>query len=143
MEKPVLVEQYSDNGEFSHWHLVDKDGSVLWSSFPEETEARGQKISSLNVPFILLPTKEELNDYVKSFGRGKPNGVLSSTAEQMQKDFMNGSTHMYNKIKILLRKAFEAGCEVYYDDNDGMTTMSQSLVEIMFNEWCKDNNIIN
>lgn len=46
MEKPIIDEQYTDNGEFSHWHLIDQEtGCVLWSSFPEETIARGQKIN--------------------------------------------------------------------------------------------------
>ncbi len=45
--KPLLVNQYADNGEFSHWHLIDdSDGKVLWSSFPEETEAKGQTIAA-------------------------------------------------------------------------------------------------
>jgi hypothetical protein len=45
MEKPILTEQYSDNGEFSHWHLIEnRTGKVLWSSFPEETIAQGQRI---------------------------------------------------------------------------------------------------
>ena len=49
MEKPIVVEQYADNGEFSHWHLIDpQTGCVMWSSFPEETEAQGQKIISFN-----------------------------------------------------------------------------------------------
>lgn len=46
MSKPILDEQFSDNGEHSHWHLTNEYGQVLWSSFPEETRARGQKIRS-------------------------------------------------------------------------------------------------
>jgi len=47
MDKPIIVEQYADNGEFSHWHLIDtQTGCVMWSSFPEESEAKGQKIIS-------------------------------------------------------------------------------------------------
>ena len=49
MRKPILEDQYADNGEFSHWHLIaPEDGRVLWSSFPEETVAGGQKIHSSN-----------------------------------------------------------------------------------------------
>jgi len=33
MNKPVIIEQYADNGDFSHYELIDKDnGQVLWSS---------------------------------------------------------------------------------------------------------------
>lgn len=46
MNKPILDEQFSDNGEHSHWHLINSEGEVLWSDFPEETRARGQKIES-------------------------------------------------------------------------------------------------
>lgn len=53
MNKPIIVEQYADNGEFSHWHLIKVEtGEVLWSSFPEETIAQGQKIISSNLPVI-------------------------------------------------------------------------------------------
>lgn len=45
---PILVEQYADNGEFSHLHLIEQEtGEVLWSSFPKETIAKGQKIKSI------------------------------------------------------------------------------------------------
>ena len=33
MEKPILVERFSDNGEHSHWELIDKNGEVLWDSW--------------------------------------------------------------------------------------------------------------
>lgn len=29
--KPILVERYADNGEHSHWELIDESGSLLWS----------------------------------------------------------------------------------------------------------------
>ena len=35
--KPFLVEAFADNGEHSHWRLIDNNtGDLLWSSFPEE-----------------------------------------------------------------------------------------------------------
>jgi hypothetical protein len=46
MEKPILIEAFADNGELSHWELIDtENGSVLWTSFPEETIAKGQSIN--------------------------------------------------------------------------------------------------
>lgn len=51
MERPILVDQFADNGDLSHWHLVNAEtGEVLWSSFPEETIARGEKISGAVSP---------------------------------------------------------------------------------------------
>lgn len=62
MDKPIIIEQYADNGEFSHWHLIKEEtGEVLWSSFPEETIAQGQKIISSNLPVIKsLPDSDEI-----------------------------------------------------------------------------------
>ncbi len=61
IEKPIIVEQFADNGEFSHWHLIDpKTGNVMWSSFPEETLARGQKIISYN-EIIDMHIEQEVN----------------------------------------------------------------------------------
>lgn len=31
MKKPTLVERFADNGEHSHWDLVDENGYTLWS----------------------------------------------------------------------------------------------------------------
>ncbi len=30
MNKPTIVERYADNGEHSHWELVNDNGEVLW-----------------------------------------------------------------------------------------------------------------
>lgn len=78
MKKPILVEQYADNGEFSHWHLIEpEDGGVLWSSFPEETKAQGQKIIS-SKPLVSgsLPP-----DYHFSNEHGKEVTVLTIKGE--------------------------------------------------------------
>ncbi len=37
--------------------------------------------------------------------------------------------------KEILKAAFEAGAELYYNDNDGRTTMAQSLLTKKFGEW--------
>lgn len=34
-----------------------------------------------------------------------------------------------------MKDAFESGCEVYYDDNDGRTTMAQTVVDTAFNNF--------
>lgn len=32
--KPILYERFNDNGEFSHYELIDnRDGSVLWVEY--------------------------------------------------------------------------------------------------------------
>ena len=36
-DKPVVSEAFADNGEHSHWRLIDREtGKLLWSEFPEE-----------------------------------------------------------------------------------------------------------
>jgi len=47
MEKPVVNEVFTDNGEHSHWNLIDAEtGENLWSEFPEEDLARGHPVKS-------------------------------------------------------------------------------------------------
>jgi hypothetical protein len=48
IEKPVVNEVFTDNGEHSHWNLIDVEtGENLWSEFPEEDLARGFPVKSL------------------------------------------------------------------------------------------------
>ena len=49
MEKPIIIDIFTDNGDLSHYELIDvSTGDVLWSSFPEETIAMGRKINDCN-----------------------------------------------------------------------------------------------
>jgi hypothetical protein len=35
--RPIVCEAFADNGEHSHWRLIDpKTGKLLWSELPEE-----------------------------------------------------------------------------------------------------------
>lgn len=64
--RPLIEEQFADNGGHSHYHLIDTDtGEILWSSFPEETIARGRKIKGYT------NSKESIfNDIKKDLLRG-------------------------------------------------------------------------
>jgi hypothetical protein len=47
VEKPVVNEVFTDNGEHSHWNLIDAEtGENLWSEFPEEDLARGFPVNN-------------------------------------------------------------------------------------------------
>jgi len=36
-DKPIVSEAFADNGEHSHWRLIEPEtGKLLWSGFPEE-----------------------------------------------------------------------------------------------------------
>jgi len=40
--KPIVEEAFADNGEHSHWFLIDPTtGSKIWSEDPEECSAKG------------------------------------------------------------------------------------------------------
>lgn len=44
-EKYVLAEDFADNGEHSHWTLIEtKTGRKLWSENPEECKAKGYPV---------------------------------------------------------------------------------------------------
>lgn len=46
MERPVIIEVYADNGEFSHWALVSREnGEKLWSENPAECKAMGYPVA--------------------------------------------------------------------------------------------------
>jgi len=48
MEKPLVNEVFADNGEHSHWNLIDvKTGANLWSENPIEDKAVGHKVENL------------------------------------------------------------------------------------------------
>ena len=45
MKKPEVIEVYADNGQLSHYALVDTEtGNKLWSEAPEECEAMGHPV---------------------------------------------------------------------------------------------------
>ena len=35
--KPTIIEKFADNGEFSHYELINSDGVVLWAGQEDET----------------------------------------------------------------------------------------------------------
>ena len=38
MKEPKVIEMFADNGEHSHWQLIDEHGEVLWSEEPTEVK---------------------------------------------------------------------------------------------------------
>ena len=49
-----LCEAFADNGEFSHWRIVDIDtGAFVWSQDPEEDFSRGVTIYESDPRLIL------------------------------------------------------------------------------------------
>lgn len=56
MKKPIIVEKFADNGEHSHWEIVDEFGKVYWSEDkPKLTGAQIiEKFDNLSQAFNLL-----------------------------------------------------------------------------------------
>jgi hypothetical protein len=73
--KPIIQEVFADNGEHSHWTLIDpNNGEKLWSADPEECKAMGY-------PVISAPTKAEPAE-------GKtPEEVLNETKKNHKDDW--------------------------------------------------------
>lgn len=83
---PLLIECFADNGEFSHWHLINPEtGTVLWSSFPEETLAGGEKIDGM------------FYELTAAAARPKPP---TPTPEGSEDDFVNRLLAEFNKVGI-------------------------------------------
>ncbi|MEB3150552.1 MAG: hypothetical protein VKL60_16260 [Sphaerospermopsis sp.] len=64
MNRPTVVERYADNGEHSHWDLIDTDtGETLWTGDTEQ----------LHKPDVgrSLPTDDEIRDLLTK--QGIPN----------------------------------------------------------------------
>jgi len=38
MKEPKVIEIFADNGEHSHWQLIDENGEILWSEEPTEVK---------------------------------------------------------------------------------------------------------
>jgi hypothetical protein len=58
-EKPILVERYADNGQFSHWELVDiRTHKTIWT---DSIDAK-----ALPTPSTETPQANAINDYLKN-----------------------------------------------------------------------------
>lgn len=69
--KPLLVEVFSDNGEHSHWTLVNPlDGSKLWSESPEECKSMGYPVKQ-SVNEKLVEALKELVYQVEQYSKGE------------------------------------------------------------------------
>lgn len=44
MEEPKVNEIFADNGEHSHWQLIDANGKILWSEEPIEVKAKKERV---------------------------------------------------------------------------------------------------
>ena len=75
--EPMVQPVYADNGEHSHWCLIDKTtGEKLWSENPEECKAMGHPVKL---------TKEALETLVQLERERKSNDKLMREKETLKK----------------------------------------------------------
>lgn len=67
MKEPKVIEIFADNGEHSHWQLIDENGEILWSEEPNEVKNNAvlPLVSSNNLIIKCLPfgVKELESEY--------------------------------------------------------------------------------
>lgn len=69
--KPQVIDVFSDNGELSHWALIDPETGVkLWSEDPEECKAMGHPVKPSDLKELKDITDEDLIHVAKIL---KPN----------------------------------------------------------------------
>ena len=75
--EPIVQPIYADNGEHSHWCLIDKNtGEKLWSEDPEECKAMGNPVKL---------TKLELETLVQLERERKKSESLREENEKLKK----------------------------------------------------------
>lgn len=61
--EPKVIEVFADNGEHSHYTLIDSEtGDKLWSEYPEECKAKGYPVEQLqpNVQELVERWEQEI-----------------------------------------------------------------------------------
>lgn len=61
-DKPNLIEKFTDNGEHSHYELIDNNGKILWPIPQESSEEEQDQIVSEFFNWITSEEVEELTD---------------------------------------------------------------------------------
>jgi hypothetical protein len=85
MEKPIINEVFTDNGEHSHWELINaENGELLWSEDITESDAiRGEKHIIFNVvPPHAKYNEPPINPFIKCIG------LLDELKEHIVKDYI-------------------------------------------------------
>lgn len=69
MEKPIINEVFSDNGEHSHWELIAAEtGELLWSEDIEESNIRwvGKPLPIEVIPYYTRYQESDKNPFVEN-----------------------------------------------------------------------------
>ena len=62
MNKPVLVERFTDNGEHSHWDLINADtGEMLWTGELNKCAGCGFKVEIGETCYVCIAINLDTN----------------------------------------------------------------------------------
>jgi len=96
MNKPLVIEKFADNGEHSHWEVIDTEGNVLWQESDEHqtptvsaeevldrhlaTDAHGNTI------WIKHKVVDAMNSFAKEFRTPAPEGekIFDKNGDQVK-----------------------------------------------------------
>ena len=52
MKEPKVIEIFADNGEHSHWQLIDSNGNILWSEDPMDMKEKCENCGNMVVKIV-------------------------------------------------------------------------------------------
>lgn len=87
MKKPIVEEVFADNGEHSHWKLIDSaTGETLWEQ-PDDSQNSGKPLVSGSLP--PAPTDDEI----------EANGIEGGLRGAELQLYWEGAVWMRSKAK--------------------------------------------
>jgi hypothetical protein len=110
--KPEIIEVFADNGEHSHWRLVDETGKTIWNeshpSAPNEKE-----IMNMGVVFSQNENfKHSGENYRSGLGFGYCCGYQDGLKAAKHEDWISEG------VKLIAAERKRYGNEIHYDGSD-------------------------
>jgi hypothetical protein len=100
MEKPIVIERFTDNGEHSHWELVNSNGEVLWDSW-DTPWSQKQKIEEYESN--LKAREKELLELLDEY-KLKCGGVVENFAHELPKEPLTEALNKHDVMESVCPK---------------------------------------
>ena len=85
MKKPEVIEVYADNGQLSHYALIDTEtGNKLWSEEPEECKAMGYPVVNNDCIHSVMSSYNFAYIYIERKGFDKRIQLSGKTVEELR-----------------------------------------------------------
>lgn len=110
MKKPYVLECFADNGEHSHWELLNSEtGETLWSENPEELEGPRMIIigggPSIKIPELIgaqLRIMREMSGIPQEYHHGTASPEIVEALEKASVDFVRSMNPRHNLEELCL-----------------------------------------